>query len=64
MRVFNRWGQMIFERKNFPANQPSFGWDGRVDGKPVDVDTYLFIVEVICENGQVIPIKGNVTLIR
>jgi gliding motility-associated-like protein len=64
MRLFNRWGQMIFEKKNFPANQSSFGWDGRVDGKQADADTYIFIVEVICENGQVIPIKGNVTLIR
>lgn len=64
MRVFNRWGQMIFERKNFPANSASDGWDGAFNGHPAPPDAYIYIVEVICDNAQVIALKGDVTLIR
>ncbi|WP_305856915.1 PKD domain-containing protein [Flavihumibacter rivuli] len=64
LRIFNRWGEMVFERRNFPANNPTLGWNGMYKGKPAEVDAYIYIMEVICENGQIVPIKGNVTLIR
>jgi gliding motility-associated-like protein len=64
MRVFNRWGQLVFERKNFPANSASMGWDGTINGRPAPSDAYVYIIEVICINAQVIALKGDVTLIR
>jgi gliding motility-associated-like protein len=64
MRIFNRWGEIVFEKKNFPANSQADGWNGMVRGKPAESDAYIYIIEVICDNGQIIPIKGNVTLIR
>jgi gliding motility-associated-like protein len=64
MTIFNRWGQLVFQRKNFPANSESMGWDGTINGKAAPVDAYVYIVEVICNNAQVIALHGNVTLIR
>jgi gliding motility-associated-like protein len=64
MRVFNRWGQMVFERKDFPANAAASGWDGTFNGHPAPADVYVYIVEVVCDNAQVIPLKGDITLIR
>lgn len=64
MRIFNRWGQLIFERKNFPANSAPMGWDGTINGRPAPSDAYVYIIEVICINAQVIALKGDVTLIR
>ena len=64
MRIFNRWGELVFDRKNFPANSQSDGWNGYIRGTPAQSDAYVYIIEVICDNGQIIPIKGNVTLIR
>jgi len=64
MRIFNRWGQLIFERKNFPANSASMGWDGTINGRPAPSDAYVYIIEVICINAQVVALKGDVTLIR
>lgn len=64
MRIFNRWGEMVFERKNFAPNAASEGWNGMIRGQQAASDAYVYIIEVICENGQVIPLKGNVTLIR
>lgn len=64
MRIFNRWGEMVFERKNFAPNAASEGWNGMIRGQQAASDAYVYIIEVICENGQVVPLKGNVTLIR
>lgn len=66
LKIFNRWGELVFERRNFMANDrsPSGGWDGTVKGKPAPADVYVYMVEFICENAIIIPVKGNVTLIR
>ncbi len=62
--IFNRWGQVVFEKKDFAANDPSAGWDGTINGKPGPVDVYVYTVEVICDNSQIVPYHGNVALIR
>ena len=64
MRIFNRWGELVFERKDFVANESGAGWNGTVKGKPADQDVYIYIIEIICDNATVIPLKGNVALIR
>ncbi|MBC7828164.1 MAG: PKD domain-containing protein [Chitinophagaceae bacterium] len=64
MRVFNRWGQIVFEKKNFMVNSISEGWNGVHQGRPSSSDTYVYIIEYLCENGEIVPIKGNVTLLR
>ena len=64
MRIFNRWGELVFERKDFVANESAAGWNGTVKGKPADQDVYVYLIEIICDNATVIPLKGNVALIR
>ncbi len=64
MRVFNRWGQLVFQRQNFPANSETMGWDGTFNGKPAPSDAYVYIVEVICNNAQVVALQGTITLVR
>jgi gliding motility-associated-like protein len=63
-RIFNRWGQLIFERYNVAPNTVSQGWNGTYNGKDVQTDVYVYMMEVVCENGSIIPMKGNVTLLR
>ncbi|MBE7173469.1 MAG: PKD domain-containing protein [Williamsia sp.] len=64
LRVFNRWGEMVFEKRNFAANSAANGWDGMYKGKPAPADAYVYIMEFICGNGTIIPYKGNITLVR
>jgi gliding motility-associated-like protein len=58
-RVFDRWGELIFESTSL-----SDGWDGTFRGKAVDPDTYDYYLEAICKGGDESIIKGNITLIR
>jgi gliding motility-associated-like protein len=62
-RVFNRWGEVVFERTNIKANSPIDGWDGMLRGKKAPSDVYVYTCEVICINNEVVPIKGDITLI-
>jgi gliding motility-associated-like protein len=66
MRIFNRWGEMVFEKMNFVANDrtPTGGWDGNYKGKPASADVYVYIIEFVCENAAIVPVKGNVALVR
>jgi gliding motility-associated-like protein len=64
IRVFNRWGQIVFEQKDFPVNDPSVGWDGKFKGNRPQPDVYVYQIEVFCENSEIIRIDGNVALIQ
>ncbi|MES2881677.1 MAG: PKD domain-containing protein, partial [Bacteroidota bacterium] len=64
MRIFNRWGEVVFEQMNFPVNDASHGWDGKHKGKPALPDVYVYQIEVFCENSEIIRFEGNVALIQ
>lgn len=63
-RVFNRWGNVVFEKQNFSPNEPRFGWDGKVRGVPATPDVYVYTAEVTCDNGVVYTYKGNTTILK
>ncbi len=63
LRIFNRWGQVVFEKRDFAVNDPSVGWNGTFKGQRPQSDVYIYQVEVFCENSQVIRYEGNVALI-
>ncbi len=64
LRIFDRWGEVVFERTNFSPNDPLQGWDGHFGGRAASADVYTYIIEIICNNGEISAFKGNVTLIR
>ena len=51
MKVFNRWGALVFESGNFPPNGPGQGWDGTFKGElaPAGAYTYVFRVRFLDE---------------
>jgi gliding motility-associated-like protein len=64
LRIFNRWGQLVFEKKNFNANDPSAGWDGTFKGTKLSPDVFVYMMDLSCENSSIITMKGDITLIR
>ncbi len=58
-RVFDRWGQLVFETNNFDV-----GWDGTFKGQKLPPAVYVYDLSIICSTGSTIEKKGNVTLIR
>ncbi len=64
LRIFNRWGEVVFEKYDMPINVASAGWDGTWKGKKANADVYVYQLEIYCKNGELITYNGNVTLIR
>jgi len=58
-RVFNRWGQMVFQ-----TTDASRGWDGFIGGKDQSNAVYVWSAEGIDYMGNVVVRKGLTTLIR
>ena len=64
LRIYNRWGDQLFNMEHFPINDPSYGWDGTKDGVKVGNDVYMYQMQILCSNGTVFPISGNITVIK
>lgn len=58
-RVFDEWGRMVFETRSI-----NDGWDGKVNGQPVSVDVFAYILQGKCENGEEVVKYGNITLVK
>jgi len=58
MKVFDRWGNMVYITGN-AADEP---WDGSLNGRTLPVDSYHYIIDLNYGNNT--PILGNVTIVR
>ena len=64
LRIFSRWGEVVFEKSNLNANDASTGWDGTFKGKKLTPDVFVYTVDIICDNNTILTYKGNVALIQ
>jgi hypothetical protein len=63
-RVFDRWGNSVFERFNFQPNDPKNGWDGSVRGDKANPAVFVYYAEIEFIDNETILYKGDVTLVR
>lgn len=64
LRIYNRWGELLFSREGIQLNDESNGWDGSYKGNPAHTDVYVYIIEAICYTGDEVFIKGDVTILK
>lgn len=57
IKIFTRWGKLIYQTKNLSDNR----WDGTFQGKPLPVDSYHYILNIGTGNK---PLTGTITIIR
>ena len=63
-RVFDRWGELVFENRDFLLNDIGSGWDGNFRNQEMGAGVYVWYVEVEFLDGTHITLKGSTTLIR
>lgn len=63
-RVFDRWGNLVFEKKDFPAGEEQYGWDGTFNGRPLTPAVYGYYATLIRPDGTTQFLVGEVTLMR
>ncbi len=63
-QIFNRWGEMVYERTNIPANDAGYGWDGQYKGVVLPPDVFYYFVEATCDQGEVFKYHGDVSIVK
>jgi gliding motility-associated-like protein len=64
MRIFDRWGNQLFESGAFLPNDPQFGWDGSFRGQSLDTGVFIYAIELLYIDGRTEIKKGDVMLMR
>ncbi len=59
IRIFNRWGELVYYSIGY---YDYFAWDGTMKGKDLPIGTYYYIIDL--NDGKTKPLTGAVTLIR
>jgi PKD repeat protein len=62
--IFNRYGQIVYDAKNIKPNEKMLGWDGKFNGEDQPLGAYIYILEAICEQGEMISKKDSFLLLR
>ncbi|NDC41670.1 MAG: gliding motility-associated C-terminal domain-containing protein, partial [Chitinophagia bacterium] len=58
-RIFDRWGNLVFETTN-----PTAAWDGKYNGADAPVGVYTWIADGFCNSKKAVHKTGNVTLLK
>jgi gliding motility-associated-like protein len=62
--VFDRFGMEVFHVHNVPPGDRHFGWNGRFNGHPAQMGTYVYLVVMQNAKGVEQVYKGTIILVR
>lgn len=63
-RIYDRWGELLYEAKDFKINDENNAWDGKFRGQYMNSGLYVWYIEAQYIDGAKETLKGNTTLIR
>ncbi len=64
LKIFDRWGELIFEARNIPHSNEAVGWDGTFNGRTVNPGVFVYLAEVRFIDGETVSYSGDITLVR
>ncbi|WP_273443998.1 gliding motility-associated C-terminal domain-containing protein [Neolewinella agarilytica] len=77
--IYDRWGEAVYtggqvgtadqiatpgDGSRFLPNDPDFGWDGMLNGRPMNPQVLVYTATVHFSDGEVIVYKGDFVLLR
>lgn len=64
LRIFDRWGELVFEKGDLGLGDEANGWDGTFGGKPMNAGVFVYVAEIEFIDAEVVTLKGEFTLVR
>ncbi len=64
LRVFDRWGNLVYNGTNLPVGDTRFGWDGLFDGRELQQGVYGFVAKVLFLDDVEETFGGDITLVK
>ncbi len=63
-KIFDRWGNMVFETANIPLGAENLGWDGRFNGQLVSSNVFVYYAVVQFRDGATEEFVGDILVLR
>ena len=63
-RVYDRWGELVYEATDFRPNDTRTGWDGTFRGQLLDPAVFVWTMNIQFLDGTKETLKGHTNLIR
>ena len=64
LKIFDRWGSLVFNNNAISPNDFESGWDGFANGKEANMGVYIYLAEILFIDGEVETFSGDVTLVK
>lgn len=64
LRIFDRWGNQVFQMQNGVLNDPVFGWKGQVTGNHMNTQAYLYTAEIEFADGIRKHLSGEIVAVK
>ena len=64
MRIFNRWGALMYEGENLPLNSTTMGWNGFFKNEQMQPGVYVYYIVVDFIDGVSVAYEGDITILR
>ncbi len=64
LRIYDRWGNLLFVNEKFQPNDPGLGWDGRYNEVQVDPGVFVYMAVVEYSDGTTELFAGDVTVLK
>lgn len=64
LRIYDRWGSLVFDHKDALPDDPAGGWNGKMAGKTLNPGVFVWVAEILFRDGKEITAYGDVTLVR
>jgi gliding motility-associated-like protein len=63
LRIYDRWGNQLFEKKDLTPGNEQEGWDGHFKNQPVQSGVYVYVDKLDYEDISE-TIRGEITVVR
>lgn len=64
LRIFNRWGALVYEGIDVPLGETPRAWDGSFNGEPVNPGVFAFYARIKFIDDRVLLYEGDITVLR
>ena len=64
MKIYNRWGEVVYSNQNFQGSDEKQGWSGMYHGEISTAGVYPYKISVAMKSGKELQYNGVVHLLR
>lgn len=64
LRIYSREGALMFERSDFPPNDPQQGWNARHNNRPVQPGVFAWVADIELADGAIVRHTGSLTVVK